>query len=77
MMSVLRPRICAARSFTSMSPNRLKLAALMIEEQIDIGFGAGLAARGRAEQVEMLHAERLQLRLVLPQFGYGRVAIHG
>ena len=54
-----------------------QLAALMVEEQINIGFGAGLVARDRAEKIKVLHAERLELGLVLSQSGYDLVAIHG
>ncbi len=37
----------------------------MIKEQINIGVTARLAARGRAEQVEVLDAELLQLGVVV------------
>jgi hypothetical protein len=48
----------------------------VIEEEIDIGILAGLAARGRAKKIKVLDAESLQLGLVLLQSGDGGVAIH-
>ena len=44
-----------------------RLAALVIEEQIDVGIRARVATRNRAEQIQMLDAERFQLGFVLPQ----------
>ena len=43
----------------------------MIKEQIDIGHFTCLASRRRAEQVEMLDAELLQLGFVLRGGGGG------
>ena len=48
----------------------------MIEEQIDIGILARLAPCGRAEQVEMLDAEPLQLGFVLLELGNGFRTFH-
>ena len=56
---------------------KAQFALLMIEEEIHIGIFPCVAARGRAEQIEMLHAERLQLGLVPSQFFDGVVAVLG
>src|SRR5260221_9606827 len=53
-----------------------KLAALVIEEQIDIRIRARLTPRGRAEHVQMLDAEPLELGLMRLQSRYGLVATH-
>ena len=75
MMSVLRPRIRAAASFTSINAKSPRTLG-MIKEQIDIGIFACLAPRGRAEQVEMLNAESLQLGFVLLELGNNFAAFH-
>src|SRR5712691_7494545 len=48
----------------------------MIEKQINIGILTCLAPCGRAEQVEMLDAEPLQLGFVLLKLGNGFAAFH-
>ena len=48
----------------------------MIKEQIDIGIFACVAPRRRAEQVEMLDAEPLQLGFVLLEPANSLVAFH-
>jgi hypothetical protein len=53
-----------------------KFPFLIIEEQVHVGSVAGLAAGGRAEQVKLLHAELLQLGLMLLKLGYGLIAFH-
>jgi hypothetical protein len=54
-------------------PDRTKW---VIEKKINIGIFARIVARGRAEQEQPLDAEPLQLSFVLPQSGYGDVALH-
>ena len=49
---------------------------LVVEKQVNVGILMRVIARGRAEQVKLLHAEPLQLGFVLFELGYGLVAIH-
>ena len=48
----------------------------MIKEKINIGISTYLAPRGRAEQVEMLDTQPLQLHFVLLELGNGFAAVH-
>ena len=48
----------------------------MIKEQIDIGIVMCLVSRCRAEQIEMLDAEPLQLGFVLFELGDSFAAFH-
>jgi len=48
----------------------------MVKEEIDIGVFSCLAPHGRAEQVEMLDSEPLQLGFVLLQFGNSFAPFH-
>lgn len=54
-----------------------QLAALMIEEQVNVGFLPSVGACRRAEQLDMLHAELNQLFLVRCHTGNGLEANHG
>ncbi len=76
MMSVLRPRILVAASFTSINSKRPKLAFFIVEEEIDVRSIARLVASRRAEEVEMLHTEAPELRFMLSQTRYGFGALH-
>src|ERR1700761_340178 len=51
-----------------------KLAAFVVEEQIDVGILTSLAARRRAEQIKVLNAKPPQLSFMLFQFGYDFIA---
>jgi hypothetical protein len=48
----------------------------MIEKQVNVGILAGLAARGRSKQIQVLDAELPEFGLVLLAPGYGLVAFH-
>jgi len=48
----------------------------VIEEEINIGILAGLAASGRTEQVKVLDAELLQPRFVVLEPSYRDRTIH-
>jgi hypothetical protein len=67
IMSVLRPRILAAASFTSINSKRPELTPFIVEEEVNVGLIARLVARGRPEEVKMQYTEALELRLMVPQ----------
>jgi hypothetical protein len=65
MMSALRPRMREVCSFTSINSKRPSLPFFVVEEEINVGILARLAARRRAEQIEMLNPKLPQLGLML------------
>src|ERR1019366_765018 len=53
-----------------------ELSFLVVKKQVNVGIGTRLATRGRAEQIQALNAELLQLGLVFLELGYGLIAFH-
>ena len=53
-----------------------ELALLIVEKQIDVGTVAGVAARGRSEQIQPFDAELSKVGLMLLQSADDLVAFH-
>ena len=52
-----------------------ELAALMVEEQVNVGIVSRLVTRCRTEQIQVLNAQLLQLGFMRLKDGYGLVAL--
>ncbi|GEM_PF-5619966 len=48
----------------------------MIEKQVNVGILAGVAARGRSEQIQVFDAKSPEFGLVLLEPGNGLVTFH-